>query len=116
MEIPLPRLPDGHGLSVTESQYDDRTVLTVVGEVDAMTVDALRAHLDRVATSELVLDLSRVGFLSCAGLQALVEVRGRGVEVSVVITEHIVWRVFEATGLASLFAVHAKLDTAAAPR
>ncbi|GAA1955880.1 STAS domain-containing protein [Amycolatopsis minnesotensis] len=116
MEIPLPRLPDGHGLSVTESHHDGRTVLTVVGEVDAMTVAALRAHLDRVATSDLVVDLSRVGFLSCAGLQALVEVRGRGVAVSVVITEHIVWRVFEATGLASLFEVHAELDSVGAPR
>lgn len=115
MDIPLPRLPDNYGLSVTESQYDDRTVLTVVGEVDAMTVDTLRTHLDHVATSELVVDLSRVGFLSCAGLHALVEVRGRGVEVSVVITEHIVWRVFEVTGLASLFAVHAELDAAGAP-
>ncbi|WP_433590346.1 STAS domain-containing protein [Nocardia sp. CA-145437] len=52
------------------------TILTVTGEIDATTVDELREHLRYgIATRGrlVVVDLSRVTFLSLSGLQALLD-------------------------------------------
>lgn len=51
-------------------------VLTVAGEIDLSTADALQtaldAALDAKDTTEVAVDLSEVGFLDSAGLRVLV--------------------------------------------
>lgn len=54
-------------------------VLRVAGEVDLEVTPALRARLARAAAvspRSVVVDLSEVTFISCAGLRALYEARG----------------------------------------
>ncbi|WP_020666351.1 STAS domain-containing protein [Amycolatopsis nigrescens] len=94
-------------MSVTVSTpQQDVVLLTVVGEVDALTVGGLRAALGGVTEgSRLVVDLSRVDFLSCSALEALAVANRRGAGLVLVTTRYIVLRALEATGLRGLFAV-----------
>jgi anti-anti-sigma factor len=58
-----------------------RVVVEVVGEVDSSTAplleSCLRGQAGRPGVRTLVVDLSRVGHLSCAGLAVLAEAAGR---------------------------------------
>ncbi|WP_410675977.1 STAS domain-containing protein [Amycolatopsis sp. cmx-4-68] len=77
-------------------------VITLVGDIDAATVDTLDAAL---ATGErLVVDLTRVAFLSCAGVRSLLEAHAR-TELAVVVGGHAVTRSLEATGADSLLKI-----------
>lgn len=65
-------------LSNVHSSRPRDLVLRVAGEIDLQVAPALRARLARAAAVSprtLVLDLSEVTFISCAGLRALYEVR-----------------------------------------
>jgi anti-anti-sigma factor len=48
-------------------------VLTLQGEIDIATVDALRARLADACQGDITIDLRRVGFLDCVGLKLLLE-------------------------------------------
>ena len=77
-------------------------VLTLQGEVDIGTVDTLRARLDDACEGDVTVDLRRVDFLDCLGLQLLLEQHDRstrrGLRVDFVQGPPAVRRVFELTG------------------
>jgi len=76
------------------------------GELDLATVDmceaGLVALLSTAGTRELIIDLSDLTFVDCAGLRALIVVRSRGRSVGVRVRalqpQPIVARVLHATG------------------
>jgi anti-anti-sigma factor len=94
--------PAGLTATITDRPAGIR-VVTLVGDIDAATVGTLDAAL---ATGErLVVDLTRVTFLSCAGVRSLLEANARA-EVAVVLGGHAVTRSLEATGADALLAIH----------
>jgi anti-anti-sigma factor len=98
------------GLTVTTTERPGGvTVLTLVGDIDAATVGALDEAL---ATGDrLLADLSRVGFLSCAGVRSLLEANDR-TEMAVVVGGHAVTRSLEATGADLLLNLHPRTEDA----
>jgi anti-sigma B factor antagonist len=64
-------------MHLSQERYGDALVLTPVGRIDNSTTDALRAELDaHVATcvkggERLVLDFSKVDYISSVGLRVL---------------------------------------------
>lgn len=87
-------------------------VLPVDGDVDVATAPLLRQRLDSLldnGPSEVVVDLSAVGFLDSSGLGALVwglkKAKARGGWVRLVVVEPRVRRMFELTGLDRSFQI-----------
>ncbi|WP_103343919.1 STAS domain-containing protein [Amycolatopsis sp. CA-126428] len=100
------------GLTVTTTERPGGiTVFTLVGDIDAATVGILDEAL---ATGErLVVDLTRVAFLSCAGVRSLLQANAR-TEVAVVLGGHAVTRSLEATGADLLLKIHPRVGAALA--
>lgn len=69
--------------------------ITLVGDIDAATVATLDAAL--ADGDRLVVDLTRVAFLSCAGVRSLLAANARA-EVILVVGGHAVRRSLQATG------------------
>lgn len=114
MPAALPDPRSAGQLSFTITEPAPRvTVVTAVGEIDAATITALVEHLAQAEASSdrVVLDLSRVEFLSCAGLRVLHELHGRS-RFAVVATGHPVPRTLKVTGMDQVLEVHASLATA----
>jgi anti-anti-sigma factor len=100
--------PGGLTVTTTERPGGIR-VLTLVGDIDAATVGTLGEAL---ATGDrLLADLSRVGFLSCAGVRSLLEANDRA-ELAVVAGGHAVARSLEATGADLLLKCYPRTDDA----
>jgi len=101
--LPGSPVPGGSpSLAVTTTKRDAGVlVLTAVGEIDAATIGRFRTELtDACGTGDrVVLDLSRVGFLSCSGLRALEEAKAASADFSVVATTKLVLRILEVSGL-----------------
>jgi len=99
------------GLTVTTTERPGRIrVLTLVGDIDAATVGSLDEAL---ATGErLVVDLSRVAFLSCAGVRSLLRADARS-DVAVVVG-HGVTRSLEVTGADLVLKLHTRMGEALA--
>jgi anti-sigma B factor antagonist len=59
--------------------YGTRTTVTLAGELDVICVPVLGSLLSRVAprARELVVDVSEVTFIDCAGINALLAARRR---------------------------------------
>ncbi|WP_410570893.1 STAS domain-containing protein [Amycolatopsis sp. cmx-4-61] len=92
------------GLTVTTTERPGGiTVLTLVGDIDAATVGTLEDALATVG--RLVVDLSRVAFLSCAGVRSLLQADAR-TELAVVLGGHAVTRSLEATGADVVLKIH----------
>ncbi|WP_103349112.1 STAS domain-containing protein [Amycolatopsis sp. CA-128772] len=100
--------PSGLTVTTTERPNGIR-VLTLVGDIDAATVGTLEEAL---ATGDrLVADLTRVAFLSCAGVRSLLAAHARA-ELTVVIGGHAVARSLEATGADLLLTIHPAVGAA----
>ncbi len=106
-------------LSVTSRPVGDRSVVSVVGEVDVYTAPRLRERLsDLVNAGEhhLVVDLSGVDFLDSTGLGVLVgglnRVRGQGGSLTLVCGTERILKVLRITGLTGVFPIHAELHSA----
>jgi anti-sigma B factor antagonist len=92
------------GLTVTTTERPGGVrVLTLVGDVDAATVDVLDEAL--AVGHRLVADLSRVAFLSCAGVRSLLQAHARA-DLAVVVADHAVARSLEVTGADLELAIH----------
>lgn len=94
-------------------------VLTLQGEVDVYTAPRLRESLvDLVNDGEhrIVVDLEGVDFLDSTGIGVLVgglkRVRIHGGELALVCTQQRILKVFEITGLTTIFAVYDSVDAA----
>jgi anti-sigma B factor antagonist len=102
--------PPGLTFTATERPGGVR-VVALVGDVDAATVETFDEAL---ATGErLVVDLTRVAFLSCAGVRSLLEANTRG-KLAVVVGGHAVTRSLEATGADVLLEIHSRVGAALA--
>ncbi|MEU3626281.1 anti-anti-sigma factor [Amycolatopsis coloradensis] len=96
--VPGERLP----LAVTTSRRNDGViVLTAVGEIDAATVGRFRTELSGacVRGKQVILDLSGVGFLSCAGVHALEEANAAAPRFSVIVKTTLVSRILDVSGV-----------------
>jgi anti-sigma B factor antagonist len=70
----------------------DTVVVTVSGELDAITAQDLHNHLDHLATDQdaLVLDLTGVTFCDSVGLASVLELLHLGADVRVVCSRQVV--------------------------
>src|SRR5436190_4660933 len=108
-------------LDVETTQRGDASILTLRGEIDVYTAPRLRQSIvDLVdgGSRRIVVDMEKVDFLDSTGLGVLVEglkrVRTRGGDLSIVVTQDKILKIFEITGLNKAFALHSSVDEALA--
>jgi len=108
-------------VSVTSRKRGDCTVVEVVGEIDVYTASVLReklADLINAQTTDLVIDLTGVGFLDSTGLGVLVgalkKVRGFGGRLQLVVNQEKVMKVFRITALTQVFTIRETVEDALA--
>jgi anti-sigma B factor antagonist len=110
-EAPTPQQTSNFGtLNVTARKLDDGTLsVALEGELDVYSAGDLNNHLREAeqGSSDMVIDLSRLEFIDCAGLHQLVEAgkraRLRGGRLSLIRGPQRVHRVFSLTGLETAF-------------
>jgi len=90
-------------LRIMERTTDVGAVVVVIqGEIDVATVDRLRGRLAEACQGDATVDLRRVAFLDCLGLQVLLEQHerstARGWRLDFVQGPPAVRRLFELTG------------------
>jgi anti-anti-sigma factor len=64
-------------LDIETSTEDERCLVEVRGEIDLSNVGALETRLRRIASDEIVLDLSGVDYIDCSGVALLFRTAGR---------------------------------------
>src|SRR5881628_680742 len=106
-------------LELETIKRDQQTVLAVRGEIDVYTAPRLRqAIVDLVdaGSTSIVVDMEKVDFLDSTGLGVLVEglkrVRTRGGDLSIVVTQDKILKIFEITGLNKAFPIYGSLEDA----
>ena len=92
-------------MHVSQERYGDALVLTLVGRVDNSTTDGLKAVLDafvascRAGGDRVVLDFSKVDYISSVGLRVLMlagkQVREQGGSIVVAALQPVVREIFE---------------------
>jgi anti-sigma B factor antagonist len=113
-------MPDQDAIATALAYQDGIAVVTVGGDVDLATVSALEAAIDEALLSKptgLVIDLSDVGFLASAGLQALVATHNNVSEsahFAVVANSAATSRPIQLTGLDQIFELYPTLEEALA--
>ncbi|MCV2394906.1 STAS domain-containing protein [Actinotalea sp. M2MS4P-6] len=108
-------------VSVTSRESGDRTVIDVKGEIDVYTAPVLREEISNLVDAEhttIVVDLTQVSFMDSTGLGVLVgalkKVRTLGGDLSLVINEEKILKVFRITALTQVFSIHPTLEEALA--
>lgn len=108
-------------LLVTSRRRGEITIVEVSGEVDVYSASVLReklADLIDANHTDLVVDLTGVGFLDSTGLGVLVgalkKVRGFGGRLQLIIDQEKVMKVFRITALTQVFTIHDTLEAALA--
>jgi len=108
-------------VSVTSRESGDRTVVEVRGEIDVYTAPVLREELTSLVDAQrtnLVVDLTQVSFMDSTGLGVLVgglkKVRTLGGDLSLVIDQETILKVFRITALTQVFSIHSTLEDALA--
>jgi anti-sigma B factor antagonist len=102
--------PSGLTYTTTERPGGIR-VITLVGDIDAATAETFDEAL--ASGERLVVDLTRVAFLSCAGVRSLLAANAR-TKLAVVRGGHAVTRSLQATGADALLEIHPEVDAALA--
>src|SRR5205814_9093754 len=92
-------------MHVSQERYGDALVLTPIGRIDNSTTDRLKSGLDayiassRAGGDRLVLDFSKVDYLSSVGLRVLMlagkEIREQGGAIAVAALQPVVREIFE---------------------
>jgi anti-sigma B factor antagonist len=102
----------GYGSELDVRPGDDGTVVAVSGEVDVCTEASLQQALLRIMRehgARLLLDMSGVSFMDCAGLRALLTTRRRaelrGGFMRLIAVSRAVRRIIELTGAHEALAV-----------
>lgn len=100
-------------LTFTSDRLQEVPVLAVAGEIDVYTAPQLRERLVGLAEpgdGDAVVDLSEVTFVDSTGLGVLVgglkRFREAGHDMALVVTQPQILKVFEITGLTSVFSIH----------
>ncbi|MGN8247366.1 STAS domain-containing protein [Cellulomonas soli] len=106
---------------VTSEDAGGREVVTVSGEIDVSSADALRDRLRLLVDegrTDLVVDLTAVSFMDSTGLGLLVgtlkRVRLAGGRLDLVVDGDRLVQLFELTALDQVFTVHRTLEEALA--
>src|SRR5579863_10066910 len=106
------------GLEVDESR-SPYTVLSITGEVDVYSAPRLREKLVELVSQghrQIVADLDGVDFLDSTGLGVLVgglkRLRSHDGDLTLVCTQARILKVFEITGLTSVFKISESIDQA----
>lgn len=106
------------GLEVDDSR-PPFTVLAVKGEIDVYSAPRLRERLVELVSEghrRIVVDLEGVDFLDSTGLGVLVgglkRLRSHGGDLSLVCTQPRILKVFEITGLTTVFSIATSVDEA----
>jgi len=106
-------------LELETSQREGIAVLSLRGEIDVYTAPRMRqAIVDLVdgGSLNIVVDMGQVDFLDSTGLGVLVEglkrVRTRNGNLSIVITQDKILKIFDITGLNKAFPIHGSLEEA----
>ncbi|ACU76017.1 anti-sigma-factor antagonist [Catenulispora acidiphila DSM 44928] len=95
--------------SCTVRQIADRVVLTVAGDVDLAVHGRFEADVEQYwdASTDLVIDCSRITFLDSMGLRVLVHAMqraaGNGRDIAIAAPSDPVLRVLDLAGIRSLF-------------
>jgi anti-anti-sigma factor len=111
-------LSDQDAIATAVAYQNGIAVLTVGGDIDLATVPALEAAIDEALVARptgLVIDLSEVGFLASAGLQALVATHNnvsKSAHFAVVANSASTSRPIQLTGLDQIFELYPTLDEA----
>jgi anti-sigma B factor antagonist len=67
-------------MELLEKSYDDRHVISIVGELNALTCSQLKSELTKLIDSgqrTVILDCSRITLITSAGLRVIYESGGR---------------------------------------
>ena len=106
-------------LDVEATRVKDVNVIALRGEIDVYTAPLLRQKIvDLVDEGALniVVDMEKVDFLDSTGLGVLVEglkrVRTRGGDLSIVVTQDKILKIFDITGLNKAFPIYGSRDQA----
>ena len=108
-------------LRLDVSEQAGWSVLEVGGEIDVATAPRLREQLIALVNDQhyrIVVNLDAVDFIDSTGLGVLIgalkRVRTHDGDLALVCTEPRILKVFEITGLLTVFAVHESVDAATA--
>jgi len=92
-------------MPISEERYGDALVLTLAGRIDNSTTDGLKSGLDAYVAScradedRLVLDFSKVDYISSVGLRVLMlaarQIRDQGGTIVVAALQPVVREIFE---------------------
>jgi anti-anti-sigma factor len=111
-------MPEQDAIATAVVYQNGIAVLKVGGDIDLATVPTLEAAIDEALIPKpigLVIDLSGVGFLASAGLQALVATHNNVTEsahFAVVANSAATSRPIQLTGLDQIFELYPTLDQA----
>src|SRR6266516_6971261 len=106
-------------LDVEAIRENSANVIALRGEIDVYTAPLHRQKIvDLVDQGALniVIDMEKVDFLDSTGLGVLVEglkrVKRRGGNLTIVVTQDKIIKIFEITGLNKAFSLHTSVDDA----
>lgn len=108
-------------MEITVEQREKTTVVIPVGDIDALTAKEVAAFLDSQlggGENQLVADLSQVGYMSSAGLRALLatlkEARHQKGDFRLAAAQDNVQQVLEMSGFTGIFQVFSTVEEAVA--
>ena len=110
----------GQHLDLSEQTVGAATVLQVTGRIDMTTSDAFRDRmLELLKTSgPLVVDMSGVGYISSAGLRALMlgsrQAHSGGTRLAVAAAQSVVMEIFKISRFDKVLSCHESVDAALA--
>jgi anti-anti-sigma factor len=106
-------------LTVEVGELGPAVVVAPVGELDHDTADILRDRLDLCLTAgspRIVVDFRRLSFCDSTGLNLLLVARSKaeacGIRISLAELHSSVGRLFEVTGVDTVFEIHSTVDEA----
>jgi anti-sigma B factor antagonist len=108
-------------MEITAAQYDQVTVVTAVGTIDAMTAGEVAAVLNKQLEdhhAQLVIDLSEVDYVSSAGIRVFLTTlraaRNAGGDLRLTGVQDPVQKVLDIAGVTELLAGYPDLESAVA--
>ena len=108
-------------MQISEDKRGDVTVVGIAGSVDALTAGEVEIHLDRLVKAgltRLVVDLSRVDFISSAGLRSFLttvkSARQTGGDLRLAAAQENVHKVLAMAGFTSIMKSYPDTEAAVA--
>jgi anti-sigma B factor antagonist len=108
-------------LTLSTTEVDGTTIVSVGGEIDVYTAPKLRDRITELVADgiyKIVIDMEAVEFLDSTGLGVLVgglkKVRAHDGSLELICTQDRLLKIFRITGLAKVFVIHDSADGALA--